>query len=95
MKTNTGAPPTDRMCPSLGCYAIRSSGSRASLIRCRGAASGDRGDGGATQSVRDVSRRGVVQRPHASALRCDPAPKPHLHVRHESNSESRTDDLDP
>ena len=69
MKTNTGARPTDRMCPSLGCYAIRSSGSRASLIRCRGAASGDRGDGGATQSVRDVSRRGVVQRPHASALR--------------------------
>lgn len=44
------------MCPAAGSCATPSSGSRASLIRCRGAAGGGRGDGGARQSVRDVSR---------------------------------------
>ena len=51
-KTHTGAPPTGAMCLSLGCCATRSSVSPASLIRCLGAASGGRGDGGAGQSAR-------------------------------------------
>src|SRR5215204_2073049 len=50
--------PHRAMCPSLDCCPTRSSGSPASVTRCRRVASRDRGDGGAGQEAPSVSGGG-------------------------------------